>query len=137
MNTNGTDQGERELEERSRQAFRESVDAMDGATQSRLNRARQQALAELAPAGSPLGNWLPVGVTVALAVVAVAVWMNQDAGQTGGDVGVAIASAGEDEDLALMLEGEDLDMLAELEFYDWVGTVAEFDGESNGSGNIG
>lgn len=125
------------LEDRARQAFRDSADALDAATLSRLNRARQQALAELKPDRAAFGTWIPLGVTAALAAVAVAVWVNRAEELAAPDLGAGIVQTAAEEDLSIMLDGENLDMLAELEFYDWVGTEAELRGDGEGAGSIG
>jgi hypothetical protein len=110
---------DRGFETRARSAFDASVEALDGATRSRLTQARHRALA--ARKSQPAWPWLaaPAGA-VAAAVLAVALW-------TGRDVGPAPqAPAAQGEWLDLLAAGEDLELLGEdPEFYAWAASVAE------------
>lgn len=103
------------FEAKAKSLFDDSVQAIDGQTQSRLNRGRQKALAELArrPAAGVLGIWAPAtGVAVA-AVVAVALW-------SGNRPPADIAPASSATDLEILLNEDSLEMLEELEFYSWI-----------------
>lgn len=125
------------LEERARRAFDDSVEALDAATLSRLNRARQTALAGDG-VDRVASGWRPVATAAAVAALAVSLWLGQmpDEPVAEGETVVAVA-AEEAEDLEIVLQEEDLDMLAELEFYDWVDSEEAFRSEPVGSGNIG
>lgn len=129
--------GDRALEERARRAFDHSVEALDAATLSRLNRARHAALAgdggdRVAP------GWKPVAAAAAVAVLAVALWLGQMPDEPVAERETVVAVAAEEaEDLEIVLQEENLDMLAELEFYDWVDSEEAFRSEPVGSGNIG
>lgn len=132
--------GDAAFEERTRRAFDDSVDALDAATLSRLNRARQAALAGRAGRirDGLAAGWRPVATAAAVAVLAVALWLGQapEAPAPGPEAVVAVAPE-EAEDLEIVLQDDHLDMLAELEFYDWVGSEEALRTEPAGSGNIG
>ena len=105
-----------DFERRSREAFDDSVAALDGATRSRLARARELALAEVRRNYRPrLSTWVPVSAAAAAAVMAIALW----SGRTNGP------AATEPEPLALdefdiVAAGDDLDMMEEdPAFYSW------------------
>lgn len=109
--------------------LRDDAEALDAATLSRLNRARQRALAEFdrhqrRPAW--LGGRLqPALAVAAVALLAVALWVGREpvavapAGQTAADTG-PLASLDAAADLDLVLADESLDLIGELEFYDWL-----------------
>ncbi len=103
-----------ELERKSRAAFDDSVESLDGATRSRLAQARARALEELRhrrPAWSPA--WVPAGAAAA-ALVAAMLWVGDE---NGGHPAPALAAL---EDLDLVAGEEDLDMFGEdEEFYAW------------------
>ncbi len=95
--------------------FEESVHGLDGATQSRLNQARQKALAEI-PTGTGFGRWnqwVPVAGVATAAVFAVVLWR----GSPPMDEFAPPATAS---DLELLLNQDDFEMLAEFEFYSWI-----------------
>lgn len=70
-----------DFERRSREAFEESVASLDGATRSRLARARELALAEAKRGYRPrLSTWVPVGAAAAAAVMAVLLWTGRETG---------------------------------------------------------
>ncbi|MEM6513029.1 MAG: hypothetical protein AAF660_08460 [Pseudomonadota bacterium] len=102
------------LDKKARQLFDESVDGLDAATLSKLNRSRQAALAQ---AGSrrPLTRWAPAGGLAAAAVIAVV--MVQSPGVVETPPGSTAA------DFEILLGDDSLDMLEELEFYDWLDLV--------------
>ena len=95
--------------------FEESVRDLDGATQSRLNQARQTALAEIAT-GTGFGRWnqwVPVAGVAAAAVFAVVLWRGDP--PTNEIVPPATAS-----DFELLLNQDDFEMLEDFEFYSWI-----------------
>jgi hypothetical protein len=95
--------------------FDDSVQRLDAATQSRLNRGRQQALAEVA-AGTRFGRWnqwLPLAGVAAAAVFAVVLWR----GNTQVDEPLAAPAVA---DFELLLDQDDFEMLQDLEFYSWI-----------------
>jgi hypothetical protein len=101
--------------------LRASADALDAATLSRLNRARQRALAEVA---APASSWQraawPAAAAVA-GVAAVAVVVLRDAPPTvdAPPPRVAALPSSTPADLELLLApaGDDLEMVEDLEFY--------------------
>ena len=106
-----------------KQAFDQSVDGLDAATLSRLNRGRQAALAEgrRAPAFAAR-QWLRwVSATGVAAAVLLVLVMQQGPG----DVDVIAAPAS---DLEILLSEESIEMLEELEFYSWLDTEELVDG---------
>jgi len=106
----------RELERRSRAAFDASVDSTDGATRSRLARARATATGGLkrrriaGPAA-----WVPAGAAAA-ALAAAILWQREAADPPGVPATTAVAV----EDLDIVTGGEDFDLLAEdADFVVW------------------
>lgn len=109
------------LAEQAKKAFDRSVDGLDAATLSRLNRARQAALAEAARPERAWLRWLPA--TGAAATVLLAVFTLQGPGEV--DVISAPAT-----DLEFLLSEESIEMLEELEFYSWLATQ-ELEGDGD------
>lgn len=106
-------------------AFDRSVDGLDGATRSQLNRSRQRALAELAT-GNGFGRWYrPVPLAGMAAAVLVAVLFNGTRDIEG------LAPPASVSDFEILLDSEDLEMLEDLEFYSWI----DLDDAANG--NVG
>lgn len=107
---------EREIEQRARELFAESVAGLDGHTRSRLSRARAAAVASAGarPSISWLAPWrlLPAGIAAALVAVVVVLQTPESP--------VAPAASVVLNDLDLLLEGENLDFFEELEFYAWL-----------------
>ena len=96
--------------------FDESVQGLDAATLSKLNRGRQAALAELSTAshGQVWLRWMPATGVAAAALVAVV--MLQYSNQTDMpeiDAGAAV-------DFEILMNDDSLEMIEELEFYSWV-----------------
>jgi hypothetical protein len=104
-----------EFERRAQATFAASVEALDGETRSRLNRARHAALAELERRGrSPWRIWLPAGALAATAAVALVLWQ-RPADIAGSADAVVTAEIAE-----LPASDEDLDLVREdPEFYAW------------------
>ena len=98
--------------------LRRSADDIDGATASRLNRARQAALAQL-PRRRRAAHWLaPALSTAAVGALAVGLWLNP-----GIDRDVPVLNPSADltaADMDLLLADDSLEMLEELEFYAWL-----------------
>jgi len=130
MNEEILQTGQQALEERSRALFHESVNNLDMRTRSRLNQARQAAVA--AAAGARRRPWLlrmPVltsaGGFAAAAVLGVALWF-------GGPLSHHAAAPAESpfEDLELVAAtdegaGDAIDMLQDdVDFYDWADKAA-------------
>ena len=101
------------LVQQTKKAFDQSVDGLDAATLSRLNRGRQVALTETAQRHREWLRWIPatgVAAAVLLAVMTI---------QGPGDVDVISAPA---TDLEILLGEESIEMLEDLEFYSWLET---------------
>lgn len=115
-----------DIETRARELFDESVEGVDYATRSRLNQARQAALAELGRPRRRLAAWLPAAAVATVAAAAVMLQMSQ-VGWTPRDTGGTPVVA---EDFELLTLGEDLDMLDEdAEFYAWAAAAAAVNGQ--------
>ena len=109
--------------------FDESVDNLDGATLSKLNRARQRALEEL-DEGRQAGmrTWLlPAGGAAAVAALA---FLVVGTNETDMRVPDGVTAAGSD--FEMLIDENSLEMLEELEFYAWL----ELD-EVDGAGHSG
>jgi len=119
--------GDDQIVEKAKALFDDSVDNLDAATLSRLNRGRQQALAELQRASSvgPWVRWAPATGIATVALFAVILMRGPD----GVD---AISGSVTGPDFEMLLEEDSLDMLEELEFYYW---LEASDLEANG--NVG
>lgn len=112
---------EEDFARRAGQRLRESADQLDAATLSRLNRARQKALAEIpGETRDGYGWWVPAGVTAVAAIVAVGLWQADRIDEASID-GVPV-TADEVADLEILLEEGELEMLEDLEFFAWLAT---------------
>lgn len=109
-----------EIERRARALFDESVEALDAETRSRLNRARQAAVAEVRRARPHAWRqWLPLAAAASVALVAVLLWRAPDDGIT------SSARNGESvpapEVVELLGAARDGDIVTEdPEFYAWL-----------------
>lgn len=114
-NGKSTQPEEQEFAQRARQLFDESVEGLDAQTRSRLNRARQQALASAdSNAGfRPLSPWVPATGVAAAAVIALAIW-------GGSPQPEEPAPTAMDADFEILLNADSLEMLEDLEFYSWL-----------------
>ncbi len=112
-----------QLAEAAKQAFDQSVDGLDAATLSRLNRGRQAALAEARQPVRPWLRWMPATGVAAAVLLALVIQ------QGPGDVDVIAAPAA---DLEMLLGEESIEMLEDLEFYSWLDTE-----ELAGDGDLG
>jgi hypothetical protein len=111
------------LAQAAKKAFDQSVDGLDAATLSRLNRGRQAALAELKSPGRQWLRWMPA-TGVAAAVVLVMMTFRGP-----GEIDVINAPA---TDFELLLSEENIEMLEDLEFYSWLDSQ-----EIEGDGDLG
>ena len=122
------------LERQARTLFRASVEDLDAATLSRLNRSRQQALAAARSrydTGWRWTVWAPAGALAAS--VLAAVLLLRSPSETGAPVPVAAIPANADvpqDPFELLAAGEDLALAteADLEFYAWVELATADDG---------
>ena len=123
------------FERRTRELFDEEVAGLDAATRSKLNQARQRALAELdRPAFSLVRVPLPQAAVAAIAVAAVSSFLFLRGGVSPVEPAVDFASAS---DIEILLAEDDMEFLEELEFYAWLEEQPEFaelEGESEGAG---
>jgi len=111
-----------ENERRARELFDASVDGLDGETRSRLNRARQAALAEAGRARqNPWRAWVPAAAAASVAILAVVLWR-----MPGDDLHRSAASAEgapAAEVVELLATSEGIDVASEdPEFYAWLAT---------------
>ena len=125
----GNDEG---LKQRSKQLFDSSVESLDAATLSRLNRARQAALAEARPRSgfSTLTPWVPAAGVAAAAVLAVVLWSDRPIDEP--LIEQATAS-----DFEILLDDDNLEMLGDLEFYSWIDLEAETEDAVEEGSNVG
>jgi hypothetical protein len=96
--------------------LRASADALDAATRSRLNQARQRALDELRPRRR-VAPWLWPAAAMAVVAVVVTLLPGPPGSDLAGPWTVAVA------DLEILLPGAapaDLEMIEDLEFYAWL-----------------
>ena len=113
-------ESDRKLEEAAKRHFDESVDGLDAATLSRLNRGRQAALDAARTPYRQWSGWMPLTGVAAAALVAVVTFQSPPGG-------VIEAPAA---DYEILLSEESIDMLEELEFYSWLDTQElELDGD--------
>jgi hypothetical protein len=132
---NRYEEQEDDFVERAEALLQAEAEALDAATRSRLNRARQSALAELGKNSRASGgrwNWMPAGGLALVSVLVAIVWLGGDqpvelaprAGLSGGALPVSAVSiapaAGE---LEVLMADEDFEMLQDLEFYNWLQSV--------------
>lgn len=109
-----------ETERRARELFDASVEGLDAETRSRLNRARQAAVAEAEHARHrPWRTWLPAAAAASVALLAVVLW------RAPGDGTVPSArtpeSAPAPEVVELLANGEAFDVANEdPAFYAWL-----------------
>jgi hypothetical protein len=118
---------DKRLTETTKQLFDESVDSLNAATLSRLNKGRHEALAELQNATSSRQwvRWAPATGIAAAALVAVMV-MRGPAEVTLPEVPVTAS------DIEILLDDQALEMLEDLEFYSWIDAS-----DLAGSGDVG
>jgi len=131
MSESERDRQQAEFERRAQEAFRRSVDDLDAATLSRLNRSRQKAL-EAARGSNRQGNrwlvWAPAGA-LAAAVLAAALLLRTTP-DTPATVAVSAPADTQPEAFDLLAAGEDFELAteADLDFYAWVELATADDG---------
>jgi len=106
-------ESERKFEEAAKRQFDESVDGLDAATLSRLNRGRQAALEAARRPRRQWSVWMPATGVAAAALIAVVTFQPRSTD------GVLEAPAS---DFEILMSEESIDMLEELEFYSWLDT---------------
>ena len=117
---------DKQFVENAQELFAESVERLDAATLSKLNRSRQAAIAEMSNTASHYGwlRWMPATGLAAAAIVAV-VMLN---GPATVDLPNGTESAATD--FEILLGDDSLEMIEELEFYSWI-DVADLDAADN------
>ena len=134
MNEHRDDRDDAELERQVRNVFKASVDDLDAATLSRLNRSRQQALDAAAGrkhTGWRWTAWAPAGALAASVLAAVLLLRSPSETVAPAQVAAAPANADVPQDPFELLDaGEDLELAteADLEFYAWVELETAEDG---------
>jgi len=118
------------LVNKAKKLFDESVDGLDGATQSRLNRGRQAALSEIAGGARRFHQWAPAGGVAAAAIVLMVVW----SGNQQLDIPEVPEIA---TDMEILLNEDSLEMIEDLEFYSWIDLDAENGGDLEPVNNVG
>ncbi len=111
-------EGDDKLERHAKALFDESVEALDGARLSELNRARHRALEELDRSGvNWWGTMLPAGGAAALTVALVAVLLLRTETT---EVELPVEPTSAELDFEMLINEDSLEMLEELEFYSWL-----------------
>jgi len=115
-----TDERWATTERRSRELFDASVEGLDAETRSRLNRARQVAVAEAERAHrNPWRAWLPAAAAASAALLAVVLWRMPGDGAKPSAVAVEGAPAAEV--VEMLATGNGFDAASEdPEFYTWL-----------------
>ncbi len=120
-----------EFEDRTRATLEASVERLDARTRSRLNQARQRALAEAEAAAeareaSPWqrlmrpGGWVPAGVVAAAALIAVTLWVSPGGIDRAPQQARFEATTFDDLDLLADADVVDLEAgITDYEFYEW------------------
>lgn len=123
MNEPNDKESDKQFAERAKAVFDNSVEQLDAATLSRLNRGRHAALDTLQGNGvvATWGRWLPVTGVAAAALVTVMLVRGPDTVTVPAD---SVA------DFEILLEGENLEMFENLEFYSWL-NATDLDTQSN------
>jgi hypothetical protein len=111
------------LVQKAKEAFDASVDGLDAATLSRLNRGRHAALEAATRPNSVWMNWMPATGVAAAVLIAVFALRGP------ADMEVISAPA---TDLEILLSEESIEMLEDLEFYSWLDAL-----ELDGDGDLG
>ena len=132
MNDHREDTDFGNLERRARTAFDASVEAVDARTRSRLNYARQRAVAAASGAASPRQRrqgwmtWAPAGA-LAAGVLAAVILVRGPASVEGPAPVASHPAALGHEPLEMLAAGEEFEIATsdeELEFYEWVEVAA-------------
>ena len=122
MNEQNRNMADEAFAEKAKQLFDASVDGLDGATRSKLNRGRQAALAEMQTGNRRWLQWAPAGGVAVAAVAALVVW-------TGSTQLPELDAPGVAADMEILLTEDSFEMLEDLEFYSWI----DLDGETTDS----
>jgi hypothetical protein len=120
------------FEEQARAVLTESVTRIDSRIRSRLNQARQAAIAEVSrPSRRPRLLLMPAaGAVAAAALLAMVLWQHgPETALPVNDGGGQVAA----EDLDLIADSDGLDMLQDSDgaFYEWAAAQADAGGETS------
>ena len=117
---------DKQFVENAQELFADSVERLDAATLSKLNRGRQAAIAEISTTASHYRwlRWMPATGLAAAAIVAVVMLQ----GPATVDLPDGTESAATD--FEILLGDDSLEMIEELEFYSWI-DVADLDATDN------
>lgn len=110
-----------EFGKKAKATFDASVDELDAATLSRLNRSRHEALAELQRPMRQWSRWMPATGVAAAVLVAVMMLQSPTAVKD-------IAEPTSVTDMEILLGEDSIEMLEDLEFYSWI-DVAELESD--------
>lgn len=114
--------------------LREANEQLDAATVSRLNQARQSAIAQLEPPRAAFDNrWIPVGALAASVLVATALWLGHEP-ETPESNPFAETMADQMEDLDILMSDEDFELYDDLEFFSWLGSELDALDDESGQG---
>ncbi|MDJ0740828.1 MAG: hypothetical protein QNJ91_14025 [Gammaproteobacteria bacterium] len=105
---------EHEIHDRARAALDARAAGLDGATRSRLNQARQRAVA--AAHAAPATRWLPWRIAGAAAAVCAVTLTALLMREPAPELPVALP----DDDVELLALDADLELIEEVEFYHWL-----------------
>jgi len=112
----GGDERWTENERQAREHFDASVEGIDAATRSRLNRARQAAVAEVERSRhGPWRTWLPAAAAASVALLAVVLWR-----MPGQQPGASLAEGAPTAEVVEMLAIGDDVVSEDPEFYTWL-----------------
>lgn len=124
------DSGQRNFERQAENLLRSKAEALSGTDRSRLNRARQQALAQMEqPATQTKASiLLPASGAVFAAVLGVAVWFG--IAQTSApdmpgaiEAYLPVTQSSMPADIDVLITDDSLELLEDLDFYNWLQSV--------------
>jgi len=115
-----------EIVARASAALKAKTDSLDAATLSKLNQARQRALAEVENPKSAGRYWLPAAGATACAVLAVALLVNRPDTDTP-DATIVASTV---DDFEILMAEESIDMLKDLEFFELMEMLEQTPGEA-------
>lgn len=103
------------LEARSRELFDDSVEGLDARTRSRLNQARQRALAEMNK-GSARRYWLvaPLGSLAVAALIALLLVRTGAEAPSVENGGMLL------DDFDIVADADNFELIQDVEFYSWL-----------------
>jgi hypothetical protein len=124
-----------EFERNARVVLERSISRIDARTRSRLNQARQAAVAAAASRRRPLwlrGPMLMPATGAAMALLVALVLWHREPSRI--EMPIAEVQTSSVEDMDLLADGEALDMLEGWDgpFYEWATSQTDGNGESNG-----